>query len=515
MTTHDHFDCIIIGPHEIDFPIVESKLKKMGEQSAAYRVLKANSVSFRGERMPYFQMLNQLLTTATGQPSHLHVCELPSLALCHLKSFLSKQQLNVEIINFFPFEKARLLSLLAQSPIAVAITTTFYVDSDTVIEIVRFIREHNPYTKIIVGGPYILNVCTTYDTEAQNFIFKTIGADIYIGDSQGELTLSQLLHELRNTHNQNLNRVPNLTYTFNNTTFQRTPRLIENNNINESIVDWQLFDQAYYTPTVQMRTARSCSFSCAFCQYPSLGGPLSLNSMDVIEHQLRLFQEAGVKNVVFIDDTFNVPLPRFKAICRMIIKNKFDFNWFSFFRCANSDDEAFDLMQASGCKGVFLGIESGDDTILTNMHKSASINRYRRGISKLRERDIITFASFIVGFPGETQETIKNTIDFITETEPTFYRAELYYHYTSVPIHQQAEQYGIRGSGYHWKHNTMDWQEACDMVDVMYKTITGPLIMPGYMFDFWSIPYLMGKGLSPDQLTRFMRVARDALVQSL
>lgn len=514
MTQHANLDCIIVGPSELDFRTVEKNLRSMGENSAAFRVLKANSVLYKGTRLTYMEMLNALLEETTGHPHHLYVCELPSLAVCHLKSYLNLHGLQTDFINFFPYEKKKLLDLLSQSPKAVAITTTFYVDNSPIIEIVDFVRQHSPQTKIIVGGPHIMNICAGYDEQAQDFIFQTIGADVYIHDSQGELTLSKLLHHLRN-ENQNLSKIPNLIYSNGDKKFNRTQRIVESNPIDKSIVDWQLFDSDYFLPTVQIRTARSCSFSCSFCQYPLLGGPVSLNDIDIVENQLRFLAESGVRNIVFIDDTFNVPLPRFKNICRMLIKNKFDFNWFSFFRCANADEEAFDLMWQSGCKGVFLGIESGDQTILDGMNKYAKVSKYEEGIRQLKERNIMTFVSLIVGFPGETQETVQNTIDFIESCAPTFYRAELYYHYTNVPIHQQAEKYGLQGSGYHWKHNTMDWQEACNKVDFMYKNIQESLVLPGYMFDFWAIPYLMGKGMSLEQITAFVSVAQKAMRQGL
>src|SRR5580692_8915848 len=76
---------------------------------------------------------------------------------------------------------------------------------------------------------------------------------------------------------------------------------------------------------------------------------------------------------VFVDDTFNVPLPRFKKLLRMMIDKAWGFEWISFFRCSNADEEAFDLMARSGCIGVFLGIESGDQTILEYMDKHAKV----------------------------------------------------------------------------------------------------------------------------------------------
>lgn len=514
MLTNDHLNCVIIGHNDMDFRAVQTEMKRIQKHSAAYNDLKANSIPFHGERITYMSLLNRTLQAATGTDPRLHACELPNLGAAYLTSFLRKRGLNVEIVNSFNYDQERLIELLAASPDAVAITTTLYVDYSPIVEIVKFIRQHNPQTKIIVGGPHVYSICSDRDPETQDFIFQEIGADIYIFDSQGELTLSKVLAELRDHREAaDLSGIPNLTYTADNISFQRTPRAIEDNDMDENAVDWSYFKPDYFAPTVQMRTARSCAFKCAFCRYPAFAGSLNLTSLEVIERELRLLHSSGVKNVVFIDDTFNVPLPRFKELCRMMIKNRFDFNWFSFFRCSNADDEAFDLMKESGCKGVFLGIESGDPRILKNMNKFADADRYRYGISRLKERDIITFATIIVGFPGENEESIRNTTNFLQETSPMFYRLELYYHYTNVPIHEHAEKFGIRGTGYSWKHNSMDWREASEHLQRMYKTIKGPHILPGYMFDFWSIPYLMGKGFTIEQIAGFTSVAQELLVQ--
>jgi p-methyltransferase len=218
-----------------------------------------------------------------------------------------------------------------------------------------------------------------------------------------------------------------------------------------------------------------------------------------------------VRNLVFIDDTFNVPFPRFKEICRLMIKNKYPFNWFSYFRCSNSDEEAIALMAESGCKGVFLGIESGSPTILKNMNKSATIEKYAKGIEWLRQYGIMTFGSFIVGFPGETDETVQETVDFIRETKPDYYRAQMWYCEPGTPIQNQRAEYDINGQGFVWNHRTMDSLEAMDHIDKMFLTIKESLWLPQWSFDFWTIPYLIGKGISLELFRELMQSAHQML----
>ena len=80
--------------------------------------------------------------------------------------------------------------------------------------------------------------------------------------------------------------------------------------------------------TVQTRTARSCAYRCSFCDYPIRAGKLALAAVDIVERELAMLHARGVANVVFVDDTFNVPEERFRALCAMMIRRRFGFRWF-------------------------------------------------------------------------------------------------------------------------------------------------------------------------------------------
>ena len=232
----------------------------------------------------------------------------------------------------------------------------------------------------------------------------------------------------------------------------------------------------------------------------------------MIEKELDSMHQLGnVKNVVFIDDTFNVPLPRFKDFCRLLIRKQYGFKWYSYFRCSNADDETFDLMAESGCAGVFLGIESGSPTILENMDKHATIEKYSYGIEKLNARGVITFGSFIIGFPGETEETVRETIDFIRSTKPAFYRAQMWYNEPGTPIHSRRDEFDISGDGFVWEHSTMDSLGAMDCIDRMFLEIKESIWLPQWSYDFWIIPYLTGLGLTREQIESFTRSAHRLL----
>jgi radical SAM PhpK family P-methyltransferase len=533
MTHSRSLDCVVIGYYEPPFDDYERLIRQYGADSEAYRDLQFSFVDLDGRRRNYVDLLNYAHQLAHRMPDGdrrhepFKSGEIPNLAAVYLTNFLRNQGLRARYVNLFLYEQERLLECLAQNPYCVAITTTFYVLNSPVIEIVKFIRAHNPGVRIVVGGPLVANHRRNYrseDTpiqvvtaaarrsgsrEAANDPFRSaledMGADIYVCEGQGELTLARIVACLRD--GGDLASIPNLAF-FDSGRLVVTPVVAENNSLDEHGIRWTRFADQRLGPTIQTRTARSCAFNCSFCNYPRRAGKLTLASLDTIREELDSMRELGdVQNVVFIDDTFNVPLPRFKDICRMMIDRHYGFSWFSYLRCSNADAEAIELAAKSGCRGVFLGIESGSPSILKNMNKAATVEKYAEGIRQLRDHGIITFASFITGFPGETNATVDETIDFIRTHKPDYYRSQLWYCEPGTPIDDQREKHAIQGHGFVWSHRTMESLAAMDHIDRLFLSVTESAWLPQWSFDFWIIPYLLGKGISVDGFSRFMGAA--------
>jgi p-methyltransferase len=516
MNNGQQLDCIVIGYNEVPFEQYERFLKNYGEETEAYRDLKFSFVNLGGKKLDYMGLINHVFELArpsnggSDRQGEFKSGDIPNLAAAYLTNFLRHRGYQARYINLFQYEKEKLKEYLSQDPLCVAITTTFYVVNLPVNEMVEFIREHNSKVKIIVGGPLISNhVRNAHGREGLKAALSDMGADIYVIEGQGELTLSQIVECLK--QGGDLSTVPNIAY-WQNGELHRTGVVPENNSLDENFIDWRSFPEEDLGPTIQTRTARSCAFKCAFCNYPTRAGALSLTSLDVIEKEIDSMMALGnVKNMVFIDDTFNVPFPRFKDICRLMIRKKYPLNWFSYFRCSNSDEEAIELMAESGCKGVFLGIESGSPTILKNMNKAATIEKYAQGIEWLRQYGIMTFGSFILGFPGETEETVRETVQFIRENKPDYYRTQMWYCEPGTPIQNEREKYQINGEGFVWEHATMDSLEAMDHIDRLFLTIKESQWLPQWSFDFWTVPYFIGRGLGLDRLKELMIPANKML----
>ncbi|HKR12263.1 MAG TPA: radical SAM protein [Pyrinomonadaceae bacterium] len=475
--------------------------RSKGLSSGDYRNLRMDFITLDDQKLPFLDVLNQL----TGQ--QMHWTEMTQVAPVYLASFLRQAGINAEFASFFHSGRDELNDLLAQRPTVIAVTTTLYLTPLIAKEVVQFIRERAPDSYIVLGGPLIDNL--SYHLEDADFrlILEEIGGDIYVQQKQGEQTLVNLLLKLRN--GEDPGKVKNcyvkwqgqFVFTGAEAEFSLAP------------INWSHYGHKHLGATLQTRTALSCPFRCTFCDYPVRAGKWVPQEIGHVENELQQIQDrANVSNLVFIDDTFNVPADRFKEILRMMIRKQFTFRWYSYLRCNIMDEELCDLMVRSNCAGVFLGIESGDADVLKIMKKVATPEQYLRGIKLLRQSGIMTFASLIVGFPGETERSVDNTIQLLQDAQPTFFRGEIWYNNPRAPIYSKSKDvHEITGFGYKWKHKTMDWEQGCEMVLKMFGSVTNSTWLPMYDFDFWILPYLEGKGLSQDQIHKFVSTCGDLL----
>ncbi len=517
--TDDRPDAVIIGFHEPDLDRLMEVRRRMADSSGAFRQMAGSVFRVKGHWLHHSELLNAAASEAVGRHPNLSPMTLPSLAACYLFSYLARRAFRVELVNSFDRDRERLEEILRQRPRAAVVTTTFYLEPEPIQDVIRHLKAHSPDTLVIVGGPFIHALCSSGPAEAQDRVLQSIGADIYIHSAQGEATLARVIRELAagalpSAGSSAWLQIPNLVLppaARGRDAFIRTPLAVEDNDMDSDVVDWDGIPARVVAPTALLFSTRSCPFRCSFCRYPSLAGSVRMTSIPVIEHQMSRLHAKGVRTLIFPDDTPNVPRNRFKDLLRMMIRRGFGFSWFSNLRCAEADVETYDLLAAAGCRGVFLGIESASQTLLDNMNKHSTVEAYRRGIHELRRRGILSYASFIVGFPGETDDTVRETIAFVNEVQPDYYQVHLYYHSRLAPIHAHAREFGLRGGDYSWTHRTMDWRRAADWVDAFREDIRGPVLGTSYLSTLWFIAYLHGLGAPLPIVRKFMAASADMI----
>lgn len=512
-------DCLLIGQNQVPFADYEKNVREMGIHSGAYRDLDKNTLRYQNRLYSGANMFNLFCCADTDKNiKPIKPVETFSAAIAYLGTYLHRRGFTFDYINDFQAQKKDLAwKLEHENILTAAVTTTLYVAIFPLLEVIGFIRQHNPQVKIIVGGPFISTKVRSLDNHELGYLFNSLDADFYVNSSQGEAALVNIIQALKNK--LPVTGIKNIYYRENGKNkYLPGPMERENNSLAENMVDWSLFgtDVGEF---VNVRTGISCPFSCSFCGFPQHAGTYQTAPVEAIEEELnRLDKIQTVKSITFVDDTFNIPVKRFKEILRMLVKNRFRFCWNSFFRCQYADLEMVELMKESGVESVFLGLESGSNQILKNMNKEASVEQFLRGMELLNRFDITTFGNFIIGFPGENEETARATIDFIKNSSLDFYRAQLWYCELITPIWQQRELYDLKGESFEWSHKTMNASRACDIIEELIKEVrshTHPTRLIQYYFDYDNVMQLTYKGLTLAQVKQFLQAFDSGVRQKI
>lgn len=191
--------------------------------------------------------------------------------------------------------------------------------------------------------------------------------------------------------------------------------------LREQLPNERYSDTLMTSPLTFIVSARGCPYQCTYCSWPStmFGHPLRerdpMNVVDEIEFCVKKYR---LKSFKIFDDTFTANKPRVKAICNELIKRKVVTPWICNARVDNLDEETMRLMKKAGCYLFKLGLESGNQDILDWVKKGTKIQQIRDFVKTAKKVGISTFGSFMIGYPMETEETIRQTFELAKSVEP-------------------------------------------------------------------------------------------------
>ena len=179
---------------------------------------------------------------------------------------------------------------------------------------------------------------------------------------------------------------------------------------NREYVDYwkKKFGQA----TTTVMTTRGCPFCCEFCSNVIFGVSYRerspANVVDEVEEALSF----GYDRIHFADDVFTLNKERIRLICAEIVRRGLDFRWECLGRVDSIDRNIAREMKQAGCDRIFFGIESGSDLILKLMRKNITTDGARRAVEAARSAGLRVGSFFILCYPGETDDTVLQTLRF-------------------------------------------------------------------------------------------------------
>ena len=378
----------------------------------------------------------------------------PPVGLASLAGYLLEYKHDISIIDCNALglsvdDTVRLVK--SEPPDMVGLYTLSY--NYPVIEILtRAIRQSNPKIKIIAGGPHA-TFLPQQTLEETPIDFCVMG--------EGEETLLSLIQHLDDRAND-FSEIEGLAYKKSDGEV-----VINSERVRVKDLDQMPFPAIHLLPPLTtykpyllhhkrlpymtVASSRGCPYKCVFCETPS-GKIVRAHSPEyMVDYQIFLSKNYGVKEVMFLDDTFTINEKRIFKFCDLMIKNDVDMTWYSNAHANVKDLDMFKSMKAAGCWIVAVGIESGNQEVIDLLDKGTTKEQMRLTCKGVRDAGIKLKTFFVLGNPGDTPYRVDETIQFAKELKPHFPVFSLMTPYPGAPLFETAEKYGTfnRAAGFH------------------------------------------------------------------
>jgi radical SAM superfamily enzyme YgiQ (UPF0313 family) len=330
------------------------------------------------------------------------------------------------------FDTIEPLKSFSPDIIGISLTSSSYNDDK---KIINTIKNQIP-AKIVVGGPHVQIV--------MGEILNIMDID-YAVYGEGEKTIIELVGALQESNSPDkLSDIKGLIFREDGEVIVNPPRpWIE-------FLDTLPFPghhhfQKYPYERHPILTNRGCPFNCIYCAIGLIWGRKvrSRSAHNIIEEIEFIVSNWGTKPFVTLDDTFNLNINRTKDICNLLIQKNINIRWSCWsFRADIIDQELAYLMAKSGCKSVSVGIESANPEVLKSVKKGETVEDITRGINILNRAGIQVFGNFMIGNPGDTLETIKESIQYAKKMRLDAFRFYLALPYPKTELWNYIQREG-------------------------------------------------------------------------
>jgi anaerobic magnesium-protoporphyrin IX monomethyl ester cyclase len=234
-------------------------------------------------------------------------------------------------------------------------------------------------------------------------------------------------------------------------------------------------------PCFMVMASRGCPFRCTFC----LWVPVMFNNKvrfrdveKVVDEIVELQRRYRAREVFFHDDTVNITVRRVEEICHAILRRGVKIGWIANFRADQTTPELFRLMKRAGCTKILLGVESGSQRLLDEtIDKEITLQEVEDTIRWAKQAGIRVHCTYSLGAPGETRQTLKETLDFIKKTEPDDIQVSLMTPIPGTPFYEKV------------KHEVADWHDFdgvsgrswCDLPTAELKNAMNRIYIEHYL----------------------------------
>ena len=370
------------------------------------------------------------------QPSNDNsIFRFPPLGLGYIASYLRQHGLTAELVDCTFLNQERALEKIRRSkPTIIGIQSMFSMKSKS-IEMANQLR--NDCELLVAGGSLPTSNPEEY---LSSFDIVAVG--------EGEETMLEIVREFEDEGN--MSKVRGIVYRDAKTgTVVKTPArpFVKNLDMipfpSRDLFDNQSYKNYYrngfgYT-TTSLITSRGCPFKCDFCSRPVFGNNLRSRTAGNIADEVEEVRALGYDRIWFADDCFTLSRRRLIELCDELVKRKVRIGWECLSRVDTIDQEVVQKMKRAGCIRMFFGIESGNDFVLRLMQKEITVKQAADAVRTTKNAGIQVGAFFILGYPGENQNTILDTVKFASSLPLDYLSFTLPYPIPGTPLFDRVK----------------------------------------------------------------------------
>ncbi len=346
---------------------------------------------------------------------------MPPLNLLYLAARLEQDGHAVQLLDLYaaPLDEREVLAGAEAFKPDLAGFATYSQNMDEVYALCRLLKRAVPGVKTVLGGLYA-SFLPEECLAAPEVDYAVAG--------EGEETLAELAAGAL------VSSIKGLIFRGEGGLVRNQPRPLAQNLDALPLPAWHLADLDVYSLApnravtrgrkASVLTARGCAYRCSFCthHYGYAGSSRKRAAADVVREIALLAGTYGVKELRFEDCTFTADPARVMEICRGMRAAKLDLVWNCDVRADTASPELFSEMYAAGCRRVFIGVESASEKILNSlaMKKGLHLEQASRAVALARAHGMRVTASFVIGVPGETEATARETYEFALRLAPDY-----------------------------------------------------------------------------------------------
>lgn len=333
-----------------------------------------------------------------------------SLGIGYLASYISRNNnIDVKILDTGVSTEKEIDEFLECEYEALGISVTSRTYSEA-INISRKFKELHSNTPIIFGGPHVSIMMSDILSD------PVIDLAVY---GEGEITLDEIVNLIKQgnclSNYEALAKIDGLIFRKGSDIVVNSPRELIRDLDSLPFPAHHLFPLNRYEGKIPMITSRGCPFACSFCASSQIWNrkwrPRS--PKNIIEEIKYIIKEIGTYPIDFHDDSFNIDLKRVEAFCDEFMASNLKVPWaVRGIRADKITEHIVEKMRTAGCTHLAIGVESANPQILERIGKKETPEQIANGIKILRSAGIKVTGQFMIGNPGETLETVQESIDF-------------------------------------------------------------------------------------------------------